>query len=297
MVQRFNKYTLKFCKFYEEDVYGRFAIRPKRSHKSLNIVYADLFKHSKKIRNLYKLYIKIFYNLKNNLKILRKLLNVASKDRNVRREKFFLYTRLKNIILNVIKFIKENQKNFNLNEGKFNYRVDIGKPSRKKRRITKFSLRLLARHKLSSFAGKIPISQFKHYVTLNRNLKYFSLNFLFLIESRVDVILYRLNFSQSPGYIRQYIRHNGVLVNNKLIKVPSYQISINDTLSFIDKKEVFNKIFYNFQKKIVFMSLPVYYEVNFRLMLVKFYLIPRLEMIFYPFQVDKLRLSSFCKQF
>lgn len=297
MVKNFNKYSLKFCKFYEEDVYGKFAIRPKKFHKILNFVYTDLFKQNKKLRNLYKLYIKIFYNLKNNLKILRKCLLFVSKDRSIRHEKFFLYTRLKNIILRVIKFLKDYQKIFNLNEGEFNYRVDIGKPLRKKKKITKFSLRLLDRHKLSSFGGRIPISQLKNYLLVNSHLKFFSINFLFLLESRIDTVLYRLNMSASSSYIRQYIRHKGVLINNKLIKTPSHQIKFNDTLSFSNKKEIFNQLFYNFQKRIIFMSIPFYYEVNFRIMSMKFYLLPHLDMIFYPFELDKLRLSSFSKNF
>lgn len=297
MVKNFNKYSLKFCKFYEEDVYGKFAIRPKKFHKILNFVYTDLFKQDRKLRNLYKLYIRIFYNLKLNLKYLRKCLLFVLNDNFKRNEKKNLYNRLKNIILKVINFLKEYQKIFNLNEGKFNYRVDIGKPLRKKKKITKFSLRLLDRHKLSSFGGRIPISQIKNYLVSYNHLKFFSINFLFLLESRVDTILYRLNISHSSNYIRQYIRHKGILINNKLIKTPSYQIKFNDTLSFVNKKEIFNQLFYSFQKRIIFMSIPFYYEINFRIMSMKFYFLPHLDMIFYPFQLDKLRLSSFCKNF
>ena len=296
MVQKSNKYTLKFCKFYEEDVFGRYAIRPKKTHKSLNIVYSEILRYNKKLRNLYKLYLKLFYTLKSNLYILRKLFFKNKKKKRNQKFGLILHKLRQNILL-TIKSLKENRKIFSSNIGKFNYRVDIGKPSRKKRKITRFSIRLLTRHKLSNFSARIPVYQFKKYLKQHRNYKYFSMNFLFTLESRVDVILYRLNFSHSPGYIRQFIKHHGVLVNNKTITTPSYRLSLSDNLSFKNKKEIFNKIYYNFIKRLVFMSIPVYYEVNFRLLIIKFFLIPRLNMLFYPFQVDKLRLSSFGKHF
>lgn len=297
MIKKINKYTLKFCRFYEEDVFGKFAIRPKRSHKVLNVIYSELLRYNKNLRNLYKLYIKKFFLLRKKLQSLHKLLVSGDFNPKNKQNKYYIYNKFRDAILLVVASLKENQKFFNINEGKFNYRVDIGKPSRKKRKVTKFSLRLLTRHKLCGFSGKIPVYQFKKYVNENRNYKYFSMNFLFNLESRIDTILYRLNFSNSPGFIRQFIKHKGVLVNNKLITTPSFQLSLNDSLSFVDKKDAFNKIYFNFIKRLVFMSLPVYYEVNFRLMVVKFILVPRLDMIFYPFQIDKLRLSSFGKHF
>ena len=104
--------------------------------------------------------------------------------------------------------------------------------------------------------------------------------------------MYRINFSNSPGYIRQYIKHKGVLINNKLITSPSYQLKLSDTLSFDNKLFVYERLYLNFIKKIVFMSIPSYYEVNFRTLQLKFCKVPSIDTIFYPFIVDKLRLAS-----
>lgn len=299
MIKKFNKYSLKFCRLYEEDVFGKFAIRPKRIHKSLNILYFDFLKQNRYINLLYKRIIKLLLRL-NQFKLDVYVLIKFIQERKL--FKFFVYARqflnlFKNKIHYLLGKIQSTLLFFNLNDGKFNYRVDIGKPNRIKRRITRFTLKLLTRHKLTAFAAKIPIYQFKLYIQRNRNLKYFSMYFLFSLESRLDFILYRLNFSNSPGFIRQYIKHKGLLVNNKLITTPSYQVSINDIISFVDKCDVFNRIFYNFYKRLVFMSLPFYYEINFRMMHICFFLVPRAEMVYYPFVIDKFRLSSFGKQF
>ena len=292
MVKINSKYTLKFCKFYEEDVFGRYAIRPKKFHKILNKLYLESFQEQKQIKNLYKKYKFLLIKKRQKLNYLRTIYkNKILKNITFLKFRIQFKNLNKNIQL-IIKNLISIEPFAAQNKGKFNYRVDIGKPKKEKRKVTRYRLKLIARHKLTSFAGQLNKIQFKNYISKNRNLKFFSLNFLFQIESRLDVILYRLNFSTSPRFIRQFILHQGVLVNNKLITTPSFVVKFNDLITFNDKKFVFKLLYFNFIKRIVAMSIPSYYEVNFRLLCVKFILTPNLENIFFPFKIDIFRLSS-----
>ena len=45
-----------------------------------------------------------------------------------------------------------------------------------------------------------------------------------LLESRLDNIIYRLNFSPSRSAARQMVRHGHVLVDNRKVTIPSYQV-------------------------------------------------------------------------
>lgn len=45
-----------------------------------------------------------------------------------------------------------------------------------------------------------------------------------LLESRLDNVIYRLNFSPSRSAARQLIRHGHILVDSRKITIPSYQV-------------------------------------------------------------------------
>ncbi len=53
-----------------------------------------------------------------------------------------------------------------------------------------------------------------------------------MLELRLDNILYRMNFAYSRAHARQLIRHGHVQVNKKRVSIPSYQLRLNDEISF-----------------------------------------------------------------
>jgi small subunit ribosomal protein S4 len=61
------------------------------------------------------------------------------------------------------------------------------------------------------------------------------------LERRLDNIVYRLGFSSSRRQARQLVSHGAVLVNGKLVNIPSYQVSAGDTVEVEErsKKNVF----------------------------------------------------------
>ena len=61
-------------------------------------------------------------------------------------------------------------------------------------------------------------------------------NLLCTLEKRLDNVVYRLNFAYSRNHARQMIRHGFFAVNGRKVSVLSYIVSLNDEISFREKK-------------------------------------------------------------
>src|SRR3954465_11971979 len=59
-------------------------------------------------------------------------------------------------------------------------------------------------------------------------------NLLFLLERRLDNTVYRSGFSTSRRQARQLVNHGHVLVNEKKVDIPSYQVKPGDVISIKD---------------------------------------------------------------
>jgi small subunit ribosomal protein S4 len=68
------------------------------------------------------------------------------------------------------------------------------------------------------------------------------------MESRLDVLLFRLNLVTSVRMARQFILHGKVLVNGKIIKTPGYNLKENEILTVIPS--LLSKIKTNLLEKI-----------------------------------------------
>ncbi len=60
-------------------------------------------------------------------------------------------------------------------------------------------------------------------------------NLLFLLERRLDNVVYRLGFAMSRRQARQFVRHGHVTVNGKKVDIPSFQVRVGDEVSVCEK--------------------------------------------------------------
>ncbi len=56
-------------------------------------------------------------------------------------------------------------------------------------------------------------------------------NLLFMLERRLDNVVYRSGFSTSRRQARQLVNHGHVLVNGRKVNIPSFQVKAGDTVS------------------------------------------------------------------
>lgn len=60
-------------------------------------------------------------------------------------------------------------------------------------------------------------------------------NFLRLLESRLDNLVYRLGFASTRRGARQLVNHGHILVNGQKVDIPSYRVKVGSTISLKDK--------------------------------------------------------------
>jgi len=60
-------------------------------------------------------------------------------------------------------------------------------------------------------------------------------NFLKILESRLDNVIYRLNLARSRPEARQIVLHGHVLVNNRRVNIPSFLVKEGDVVSIKEK--------------------------------------------------------------
>lgn len=88
------------------------------------------------------------------------------------------------------------------------------------------------RHKqqIKNFYGKMSETELRKNFQIFWKDQMFYKNEIFAgsLEKRLDMVLFRMRLFPTIFSCHQYISHNGVLVNNKNISLPSYKINIGD---------------------------------------------------------------------
>ena len=62
-------------------------------------------------------------------------------------------------------------------------------------------------------------------------------NFMILLESRLDNIVYRLGLARTRRQARQLVNHGHVLVDGSRVDIPSYQVKPGQTISLREKSQ------------------------------------------------------------
>lgn len=60
-------------------------------------------------------------------------------------------------------------------------------------------------------------------------------NLLFMLERRLDNVVYRSGFSTSRRQARQLVNHGHVTVNDRKVNIPSFQVKVGDVVAVKEK--------------------------------------------------------------
>ena len=79
-------------------------------------------------------------------------------------------------------------------------------------------------------------------------------NFLILLETRLDNVIYRAGFASSRNKARQIINHGHINVNGKKVDIPSYQVNSGEIIKFRIKgnNKIYQEILQRFSSKASF---------------------------------------------
>ncbi|WGS66148.1 30S ribosomal protein S4 [Enterobacteriaceae bacterium ET-AT1-13] len=131
-------------------------------------------------------------------------------------------------------YLKSGVRDINL---KCNMEKLPGQINVHKIRLSDYALQLREKQKVRRIYGILE-KQFKnYYIKANRLKGSTSVNLLRLIELRLDNIVYRMGFSSTRAEAKQLISHKSILVNDKVVNIPSYQLLLNDVVR-INKQSI-----------------------------------------------------------
>jgi small subunit ribosomal protein S4 len=108
---------------------------------------------------------------------------------------------------------------------------------KRKKRLSEYGQQLREKQKAKSTYGLLE-KQFKkmfHYAEAQKDETGELL--VSLLETRLDNAVYRLGFSNSRAGARQLVSHGHILVNDKRVNIPSYQVKVDDIISVSTKSQ------------------------------------------------------------
>jgi len=74
-------------------------------------------------------------------------------------------------------------------------------------------------------------TQFKRYIERASKMEGRSgENLLILLERRLDTTVYRLGFSPSRKKARQLVTHGHIMVNDRVVSIPNYEVKVGDVV-------------------------------------------------------------------
>jgi small subunit ribosomal protein S4 len=101
----------------------------------------------------------------------------------------------------------------------------------KKKPATDFGLQLRAKQILKGYYGNITEKQFSNIFKFALNKKGDTgENLVGLLESRLDAVVYRAKFAPTVFAARQLVSHRHILVNGKVVNIPSARVKEGDTI-------------------------------------------------------------------
>ncbi|KTD63073.1 30S ribosomal protein S4 [Legionella santicrucis] len=106
-----------------------------------------------------------------------------------------------------------------------------GQHGDKKPRLNSYGLQLREKQKIRRFYGILE-KQFRGYYKMAARMKGATgENLMILLERRLDNVVYRMGFASTRAEARQLVTHKAILVNDKIVNVPSFLIKPGDVIS------------------------------------------------------------------
>ncbi|WP_438433499.1 30S ribosomal protein S4 [Gorillibacterium sp. sgz500922] len=104
-----------------------------------------------------------------------------------------------------------------------------------RRKISGYGQQLQEKQKLRHMYG-LNEKQFRNLFDKASKMKGISgENFMILLESRLDNLVYRLGLSNSRAGARQLVAHGHVTVNGKKVNIASYTVSVGDIIGLRER--------------------------------------------------------------
>ena len=101
-------------------------------------------------------------------------------------------------------------------------------------RTSDYGLQLREKQKVKRMYGILERQFRRYFAEAERRKGNTGANLLMLLESRLDNVVYRMGFGSTRAEARQLVSHKAVMVNGKVVNIPSFSVKAGDALSLRD---------------------------------------------------------------
>jgi small subunit ribosomal protein S4 len=107
-------------------------------------------------------------------------------------------------------------------------------------RTSDYGLQLREKQKVKRMYGVLEKQFRRYFAEAERRRGNTGANLLFLLESRLDNVVYRMGYGSTRAEARQLVGHKAILVNGEQVNIPSFQVKPGDQVAVREqsKKQV-----------------------------------------------------------
>ena len=128
-------------------------------------------------------------------------------------------------------------------------------------RTSDYGLQLREKQKVKRMYGVLERQFRRYFEEADRRRGNTGANLLFLLESRLDNVVYRMGFGSTRAEARQLVSHKAITVNNSSVNSPSYMVKAGDVIALREKSKKQNRVVEALQLAAQ-VGMPAWVEVN-----------------------------------
>lgn len=106
---------------------------------------------------------------------------------------------------------------------------------RANKKVSEYGLQLREKQKAKFIYGVLEKPFRNYYAKASKMNGMVGANLMILLECRLDNVLFRMGLGRTRKEARQIVDHKHVLVNGKLVNIPSYQVKAGDVIEIKEK--------------------------------------------------------------
>ena len=121
---------------------------------------------------------------------------------------------------------------------KFKFETKPGQHGRTSgQKTSDFGIQLREKQKVKRMYGVLERQFRRYFEEADRRKGNTGANLLFLLESRLDNVVYRMGFGSTRAEARQLVSHKAITVNGHSVNIPSYMVKVGDVLAIREKSK------------------------------------------------------------
>ena len=128
-------------------------------------------------------------------------------------------------------------------------------------RTSDYGLQLREKQKVKRMYGVLERQFRRYFEEADRRRGNTGANLLFLLECRLDNVVYRMGFGSTRAEARQLVSHKAITVNGNSVNIPSYMVKTGDVIALREKSKKQNRVVEALQLAAQ-VGMPAWVEVN-----------------------------------